>query len=137
MKDTAYLGKKIKQLRLSNDLSLRDLAEKSGVSFSFISSVEKDRYHASRETIIALAEVLEGANKNELLLLAGFAPDNEPLISSALDQTADSEIYIAYLGGPPKELDEEEAQYLEKELEEFRKFKARRKKEREEQNKNL
>lgn len=77
MKNTLVLGKKIKELRLKNDLSLRDLEKKSKVSYSFISSIENNRYQASREKIIDIANALEGSNINELLLLAGFAPESE------------------------------------------------------------
>lgn len=77
MRDTTEFGKKINELRLKNDMSLRDLGEKAGVSYSFINSIEKGRYSPSRETVIALANVLKGANKNELLLLAGFSPEEE------------------------------------------------------------
>ena len=69
-------GRKIRDLRLKNDLSLRDLSERSGVSYSFINSIEKNRYKPSRETVIALANALNGADKDELLLLAGFSPEN-------------------------------------------------------------
>lgn len=75
MKNPELLGRKIKELRLKNDLSLRDLEKKSNVSYSFISSIENSRFNGSRETIAALADALEGADKNELLLLAGFAPE--------------------------------------------------------------
>ncbi|EFM09198.1 transcriptional regulator, XRE family [Paenibacillus curdlanolyticus YK9] len=74
LKDKNKLGQTIRLLRLTNNLSLRDLAEKSGISYSFISSVEKGRFAPSRETTIALAEALKGADLNELLMLAGFAP---------------------------------------------------------------
>lgn len=77
MRDTQELGKKINELRLKNDMSLRDLGEKSGVSYSFINSIEKGRYSPSRDTVIALANSLDGADINELLLLAGFSPMQE------------------------------------------------------------
>ncbi|TRY22991.1 helix-turn-helix transcriptional regulator [Brevibacillus sp. LEMMJ03] len=76
MKDTVEFGRKIRELRLKNDYSLRDLEAKSGVSYSFISSIEKGRFSPSRDTVIALAKALKGSNKNELLLLAGFAPED-------------------------------------------------------------
>ncbi|MGQ7279997.1 helix-turn-helix domain-containing protein [Brevibacillus thermoruber] len=83
MKDTVEFGRKIRELRLKNDYSLRDLEAKSGVSYSFISSIEKGRFSPSRDTVIALANALKGSNKNELLLLAGFAPEdpNEDITS--------------------------------------------------------
>jgi len=83
MKDTESLGKKIKELRLKNNMSLRDLGEKSGVSYSFINSIEKNRFNGSRETIIAIASALNGSNKDELLLLAGFAPEDDGEIKSS------------------------------------------------------
>ena len=138
MKDTELLGKKIRQLRLSNDLSLRDLAAKSKVSFSFISSIEKNRYNASRETIIALADALEGSNKNELLLLAGFAPeenDPSPNITQQKESEVESDFSIAFLGGGKEVLDEEEAEHLERELEMFRAFREKRRRDREQQDK--
>lgn len=82
MKDTKKLGLIIKELRLKNDLSLRDLAERSGMSYSFINSIENNRYSPSRDTVLALADSLRGANKNELLLLAGFSPEADPKPSS-------------------------------------------------------
>lgn len=92
MKDTQKFGKLIKNLRLKNDLSLRDLEKKSGVSYSFISSIENNRYQPSRERVIALANALDGADANELLLLAGFAPEEEiELISKTAPQTSDDE----------------------------------------------
>ncbi|WP_317972039.1 helix-turn-helix transcriptional regulator [Paenibacillus sp. CCS19] len=72
--DKEKLGHTIRLLRLTNNLSLRDLAERSGISYSFISSIEKGRFSPSRDTIIALGQALEGADSNELLMLAGFAP---------------------------------------------------------------
>ena len=77
MRSTTKFGKKINELRLKNDMSLRDLGEKAGVSYSFINSIENGRYSPSRETVISLANALKGADKNELLLLAGFSPERE------------------------------------------------------------
>ncbi|WP_411503454.1 helix-turn-helix domain-containing protein [Brevibacillus centrosporus] len=86
MKDTVEFGLKIKELRLKNDYSLRDLAARSGVSYSFISSIEKGRFSPSRETVVSLAEALKGANKDDLLLLAGFAPDNIDEVTTRWDE---------------------------------------------------
>ncbi|AWP30728.1 helix-turn-helix domain-containing protein [Paenibacillus sp. Cedars] len=86
MKNTKKLGKLIKELRLKNDLSLRDLEKKSGVSYSFISSIENDRYSPSRDKVLALANSLDGADVNELLLLSGFAPEDN--VTKELEYTA-------------------------------------------------
>lgn len=64
-------GAKLKELRLKKDLSLRYLGQKCGISYSFISSLEKGRFNPSRETVLALAEALN-VDPNYLLPLAGY-----------------------------------------------------------------
>lgn len=71
-------GKKLRELRLKRDMSLRDLGERSGLSYSFIGSLEKGRFKPSRETVYSLAEALNHP-ADELLLLAGFAPETPTL----------------------------------------------------------
>lgn len=86
MSNDNEFGDKIRQLRLTKDLSLRDLSKLSGVSFSFISSIESGRYQASRKTVKSLAKAL-GAKENELLLLAGYAPrSHRPQTQAEADQ---------------------------------------------------
>lgn len=118
MKDTQKLGKKLRELRLKNDLSLRDLEKKSGVSYSFISSIENDRYQASRDKLISLATALDGADVNELLLLAGFAPEEntiKPYEGLSKDQAAFEEFinnpehgifFMDYLNAPEERREE-------------------------------
>ncbi|MCY9660285.1 helix-turn-helix transcriptional regulator [Paenibacillus chondroitinus] len=77
MKDMVQFGLQIRQLRKQNHFTLRELGERSGVSYSFINSIENNRFNPSRETVIALADALNRADKDELLLLAGFAPTDE------------------------------------------------------------
>ncbi|MBP1967090.1 helix-turn-helix domain-containing protein [Paenibacillus aceris] len=77
MKDMVQFGLRIRQLRKQNHFTLRELGERSGVSYSFINSIENNRFSPSRETVIALADALNRADKDELLLLAGFAPTEE------------------------------------------------------------
>ncbi|MZQ83619.1 helix-turn-helix domain-containing protein [Paenibacillus sp. 5J-6] len=77
MKDMVQFGLRIRQLRKQNHFTLRELGERSGVSYSFINSIENNRFNPSRETVIALADSLNRADKDELLLLAGFAPTDE------------------------------------------------------------
>jgi|GEM_PF-2328876 len=74
MKDMIQFGNRIRQLRQLRNYSLRELGALSGVSYSFINSIENNRFHPSRETVIALADALSAPDKDELLLLAGFAP---------------------------------------------------------------
>jgi len=54
------LGQRIRELREQNDLSLRELAKKVGVSAAFLSDVELGRRYPRREEIfLKLAQCLE------------------------------------------------------------------------------
>ena len=71
-------GSKIRELRLQNDLTQRQLAEKVNINFTYLSKIENDKlkdvHFPSEETIIKLAKELS-ANKEELLLLAQKVPE--------------------------------------------------------------
>lgn len=67
-------GDKLKRLRLSKNMSLRDLEKESGVSYSFIGSLEKGRFKPSRDSIIKLANAL-GEDLDHMLIAAGFIPE--------------------------------------------------------------
>ncbi|NEW07118.1 helix-turn-helix domain-containing protein [Paenibacillus sp. SYP-B3998] len=82
MKDMVQFGIRIRRLRQQHNYSLRELGERSGVSYSFINSIENNRFNPSRETVISLADALNASDKNELLLLAGFAPTEDDSIES-------------------------------------------------------
>ncbi|WP_054028114.1 helix-turn-helix domain-containing protein [Bacillus sp. FJAT-28004] len=56
--------------------------------------------------------------------------------SPRVNQESESEVFIAYLGGPPEEIDEEEAEHLKEQLAMFRSFKEKRKKEQEQEKNN-
>lgn len=75
-------GSRIRSLRQQKNMTLRSLAERTNLSYSFIASLEKGRYNASRESIHALAGPLE-ADVNELLMLAGFLPNQETSTTSS------------------------------------------------------
>jgi transcriptional regulator with XRE-family HTH domain len=54
------LGQRIRELREQNDLSLRELAKKVGVSAAFLSDVELGRRYPKREEIyLKLSQYLE------------------------------------------------------------------------------
>jgi transcriptional regulator with XRE-family HTH domain len=107
MKDMIEFGLRIKRLRQQRALSLRELGERSGVSYSFINSIENNRFSPSRETVIALANTLNSPDKNELLLLAGFAPEEETAISpgSLPTEVDDPEVSLFFkdFANAPKE----------------------------------
>ena len=45
MKDMVQFGIRIRDLRKMNHFSLRELGERSGVSYSFINSIENNRFN--------------------------------------------------------------------------------------------
>ncbi|WP_179232921.1 helix-turn-helix domain-containing protein [Paenibacillus rigui] len=64
------LGSRLKQLRQQQDISLRKLGEKAGVSYSIMNSIENGRFLPSPEVIVSLANVLHYDDVDELLKLA-------------------------------------------------------------------
>ena len=53
------LGLKVRNLRMDNDLSFQELSEKTGLSMSYLSEIEKGKKYPKGDKIIALAEALE------------------------------------------------------------------------------
>jgi transcriptional regulator with XRE-family HTH domain len=60
------LGVKLKQLRMEKDLSLSELATKSGLSVSYLSEIEKGKKYPTPEKIIQVANAV-GASFDELV----------------------------------------------------------------------
>jgi transcriptional regulator with XRE-family HTH domain len=52
------LGEHIRAEREAAGLSIRQLAHQAGIHFSYLASLEKDKYRASAEVVIKLAETL-------------------------------------------------------------------------------
>jgi len=77
-------GTRIRKLREEKKLTLRGLAERSNLSYSFIASLEKGRYNPSRESIYSLANPLD-ADVNELLMLARFLPEQHETIEQQME----------------------------------------------------
>ncbi len=68
-------GSEIRRLRAEQKLSLRELAARVGIDFSYLSKIENDRgLPPSEETIRRLAQELHG-DPDELVLLAGKIPE--------------------------------------------------------------
>ncbi len=55
---TVHIGRKVKQLRLSKNLSLTDLSKRSGLSKSHISQIENERISPSVAAIVKLSNAL-------------------------------------------------------------------------------
>jgi transcriptional regulator with XRE-family HTH domain len=64
----------IKTARLKQDLSLRDLAELTGLDHSYIARLEKGGPKPSRDTVLKLAKALK-IPENTLLVMAGYSGD--------------------------------------------------------------
>jgi Uncharacterized protein conserved in bacteria len=69
------LGERLRQLRKKKKLTLRGLAEKAGVDFTYLSKIENGKagYSPAAETIRILATILE-VEPLELLRLADKVP---------------------------------------------------------------
>ena len=71
-------GARIRELRKAKNLTLRDLATKVNVNFTYVSKIENHKLsfgeYPSEDMIRKLAKVL-GGDEDELLLLAQKIPD--------------------------------------------------------------
>lgn len=72
-------GERIRELRKAKNLTLRDVAKKVKVNFTYISKIENQKLdfgdYPSEDLIRKLAKVLE-ADEDELLLLAKKIPED-------------------------------------------------------------
>ena len=68
-------GDCLHQLRQRKKLSVRTLAEKVEVDFSYISQIEHGKKQPSKDLVIRLARAL-GADEDEFLMAAGHLPDD-------------------------------------------------------------
>lgn len=99
-------GDKIRELRKNKGMTLRNLAAKVGVGFTYLSKIENHKLeegHCPSEKLIhKLAEELDG-NEDELLLLADKVPEQirrrvmqRPDIFQALADLGDVELEAVY-----------------------------------------
>ena len=76
MAETEKFGTRLRELRTKAGLSLRELADKVNVNFTYLSKIENDALPPPSEKVIwQLAETLN-ADKDELLILAGKIPSD-------------------------------------------------------------
>lgn len=73
MVDYKDFGKQVRNLRRSNSLTQEELAEKVGISASFMGHIERGTRIASLDTLIALCNVLKTSPHH--LLKASLADD--------------------------------------------------------------
>jgi len=73
------IGQRIREIRKSRNLTQRELADKVGINFTYLSRVENDRLDDEQtpreETLQRIAKALD-ADPDELLLLARRIPDS-------------------------------------------------------------
>lgn len=81
MSETFQVGKKIKELRLQNQMSAKDLATQAGISFGMISQLEKGSTQGSVETLRKIAKVLNTT------LAHIFTDENEDLTRHINDES--------------------------------------------------
>ena len=63
-------GKRIRALRLQNDLSQRDLAARVGIDFTYLSKIENNRAAPPSDTVIRKLAATLGADAEELFAMA-------------------------------------------------------------------
>ncbi|RLS71836.1 MAG: XRE family transcriptional regulator [Planctomycetota bacterium] len=72
------VGQRIREIRKSRNLTQRELADRVGINFTYLSRVENDRLDDEQtpreETLQRIAKALD-ADPDELLLLARRIPD--------------------------------------------------------------
>ena len=74
MENNTKFGSRLRELRTKASMTLRELAEKVGVNFTYLSKIENGTLPPpSQRVICQLAEVLN-AERDELLILAGVIP---------------------------------------------------------------
>ena len=73
------IGQRIREIRKSRNLTQRELADRVGINFTYLSRVENDRLDDEQtpreETLQRIAKALD-ADPDELLLLARRIPDS-------------------------------------------------------------
>lgn len=74
MENKFNIGEVIKFLRDRKRYTLRDLADKSEVSFSQLSKIERGDNQPTRDTVMRLANCLD-FDPESLLIMSGYAPD--------------------------------------------------------------
>lgn len=72
-----YISKMLKQQRILLSLTLRDLADKAGVSPSYLSRIEQGQRFPSAKVLLKIAEPLR-LEKNELFKMAGYLSSKIP-----------------------------------------------------------
>lgn len=73
--DYNAMGHRIRLLRMAADLTQEELGVKAGISKAFVGHIERGTRIASLETVVTLAEVLEGSLE---YIILGTMPEPKP-----------------------------------------------------------
>ncbi|MFD0959808.1 helix-turn-helix domain-containing protein [Paenibacillus chungangensis] len=127
-----FRAERLTERRKHHKLTQEQLACKVNVTKAAISNYEHGRSAPPHDTLVAIVDALQ--TNSDYLLGISDSPypyhqkeELSPLTEDSQNRPAPDEgVYIAYLGGPPEEMDEEEAEHLRRELEMFRAFKEKR-----------
>lgn len=76
-KPSLPFGKRIRQLRLENDLSQRDLADRVQIDFTYLSKIENSRAAPPSDAVIRKLATILNADPEELLALAAKVSQGE------------------------------------------------------------
>lgn len=103
-------GERIKELRKNNQVTQRDLAQKIGMNFSYISKIENDALGdnmPSEATINKIAGALD-ANPEELILLAKKVP------KTMRETIVDDDLAVEFLRKVPALSDKQRKEWWER-----------------------
>ena len=95
MSQTPGLGRRVAELRKQQGLLQKDLAEKAGISVSFLSEVENDRRTPGAEILLKIADSL-GASLDYLVRGKDARPEPKPLTIPPSLQAAAEQEYWSY-----------------------------------------
>jgi transcriptional regulator with XRE-family HTH domain len=70
------LGKLIRELRKNQGFSQRELAQRVGIDFTYLSKIENDHAEAPSEEVLKRISAETGGSADELILLAGKMPSD-------------------------------------------------------------
>jgi len=124
------VGDRIKKQRELLNLTQLELANKIGINNSVLSRIEAGKRPVEDNELVLFVNFFDV--KSDYLL--GLTDDSSPIPTKQL--ATGNDVYVAWLGGPPEEMSEEEAEHLKEQLEMFRSFKEKRKKERDQEKEN-
>jgi transcriptional regulator with XRE-family HTH domain len=97
----ADFGQYLKNLRLQQRLSLRDVAARTGMSYSYLTQIEHGRRKAPGPELLKRLAPVYGVPVRDLLKAAGYLDDVEPA-RPALTDEEEVEMAFRYVMSDPR-----------------------------------